>query len=399
MRDNVNMNILFVPNKDPRLTNGGSEQRTNLLWNGLKPMGTVYTFVSDVKLDNELEIIDGPHPIFKYRPIINKRSLWYVLNVIICKYFSFSVWKHKSVKQPNVFRTFKGVKFDFVVSRYIHPLCEHDYWKIAPLLIDIDDHPYQVYQTIYKNHLPIGLKTIGKYITMWQTKYIVRKAIGGWIANEEQLVLCGENYGFLPNIPQMPSNAYKIDYSERKHLFTVGTMGYEPNKEGVTHFLKQIWPSFHQKYPNVQYLIAGKGASEAEANYWNSFEGVKYLGYVEDIEKLYEKSLAAVVPVYSGGGTCIKTLEAMAYSRPCISTSFGARGLPGNVIEQEKGILVFNDAMTFIKAFERVLSPNRRKRIELLGRDVISHQYSADCFNKALERVLLKVRDKIDSNL
>ena len=386
------MNILYVPTKDPRLKNGGNEQRTNLLWESLKRYGKVYSFVSDSKLKNELELIDGPHPVCKYRIIVNKRTLWYFFSVIVGRLSPFSIWKHKYIKLPDVTSVFKGVKFDLVVTRYVHPLCEHNYWKFAPLLIDIDDHPSQVYNTIYKQRLPTGMRTIGKYITKWQTKYLLSKASGGWIANGEQLSSCGASFCFLPNIPQNPTGKYKVDYKDRKNLFTVGAMGYDPNKEGVTRFLTQIWPLFHRKYPDVQYFIVGKGASETDANMWNRLEGVKYMGYVDDLEALYEETLATVVPVYSGGGTCIKTLEAMAYSRACLSTTFGARGLSNDIIENEKGVLLFDDAETFIDAYQKILDDKRRAEIESQGYNVIAKYYSADSFDMAVDNVVLEFK-------
>ena len=295
------------------------------------------------------------------------------------------------VEHPNVVDLFKGVKFDVVISRYIYPLCDFKYWEIAPLLIDIDDHPYQVYDTIYMDRVPIGLKTIGKYLTKVHTNFIINKSSGGWIANEEQLHLCGKNYGFLPNIPQMPSEKYNVDFNLRNNLFTVGDMGYKPNTEGVTRFLTQIWPSFHQKYPNVQYFIIGKGAPETDVKLWNNFEGVKYLGFVDNIEELYENTFATVVPIYSGGGTCIKTLESMAYSRPCISTKFGARGISKDVIHDEGGILIFEDAESFIHAYDRLLDKDCCHRIEMSGRNVISSHYSVNAFNDAIDKVVKAV--------
>lgn len=383
------MNILYIPNKDPRLKNGGSEQRTNLLWESLKRYGKVYTFLLDNKQDTDAELIDGEYPIYKFRSTKTRLSPWRTINSLFYRMSSFSIYIRKTVKIKNPERVFDNVHFDLVVTRYVYPLCDYEYWNIAPLLIDIDDHPHQVYDTVLKNRLPLGLKNIGKLVTKWQTKQILNKSVGGWIANEEQLNLCGKNYGFLPNIPQMPSKDYNVAYSERKNLFTVGDMGYAPNKEGVTRFLKQIWPCFHQKHPNVEYYIVGKGASVTEMNLWNSFAGVKYMGFVENLEALYEKTLATVVPVYSGGGTCIKTLEAMAYSRPCISTEFGARGLSDTIIDNEKGVLLFSNAESFVKAYEKLQDSNYRNSIETQGLDVISTHYSVESFNKAVDDIVL----------
>lgn len=389
------MNILFVPTKDPRLTNGGNEQRTNLLWECLKKYGKVYTFLPEQKLKTSTEMINGDHPIFKFQPTEKKKYFWYLFCSAIKRLSSLCVFDCKLKDYPNPLKVFKGVDFDLVVSRYVHPLCNYKYWEIAPLLIDIDDHPEQVYATVNREQLPIGLKKIGELLTKWQARYIIEKSKGGWVANEEQLPLYKHEYAFLPNIPQRPSEIYKINNVVRENLFTVGAMGYPPNKDGVNLFLKNIWPSFHSKYSHVEYYIVGKGASDAEAQEWNSIEGVKYLGFVENLENLYEKIYATVVPVYSGGGTCIKTLEAMSFSRMCFSTKFGVRGLPKEVIDGEKGLLVFENGEDFTACFEKVQNSNIRSEMELKGNEYIRENYSRNRFEKSVNLVVEKICNNV----
>ena len=385
------MNILYVPTEDPRKINGGNEQRTNLLWESLKRFGRVYTFVLDSELNTQYLYVDGEHSICKLRPNVKGISFWRVINSIVGRLSLFNIYKRKilSIKSPE--EVFPGVHFDIVVTRYVQPLCDYKYWEIAPLLIDIDDHPLQVYETVRRKSISFVLKTIGKYITRWQTDYLIKKSVGGWIANKEQEKLLGNNFVFLPNISKLPPLSYKVDNKDRKDVFTVGKMSYSPNSDGVTRFLEQVWPSFHERYPDTQYFIVGKGAPEVDVKLWNSFEGVKYLGFVEDLESLYEKTLATVVPVYSGGGTCIKTLEAMAHSRACLSTKFGARGLSKDVINEEKGILLFEDAESFINAYNKVLDVKRREKIERQGKNFIISSYSIDSFNKAVNDVMSKL--------
>lgn len=385
------MEILYIPTKDPRLTNGGNEQRTNLLWESLKRYGKVYTFLHDPKLGTYAEMVDGEHPIYKICPAEKRFSLWRIVNSFLSRLSLISIYSRKTVEIKSPEKVFPSVQFDLVVARYVHPLCEFNYWEIAPLLIDIDDHPLQVYETVRRERLPWGLKTIGNYVTRWQANYIIGKSIGGWVANQEQEKWLGENFAFLPNIPQMPSLSYHKSNTQRKNLFTVGAMGYGPNKNGVMRFLKEIWPSFHKCYPEVKYYIVGKGASDEDARMWSSVDGVEYQGFVENLESLYENTLATVVPVYSGGGTCIKTLEAMAFSRTCLSTEFGARGLSEDVIKKEKGILLFKDVETFIEAYKRILDTKHRSEIESQGRETIYSSYSVDSFNQAVDEVMKRV--------
>lgn len=385
------MNILYVPTRDPRLTNGGNEQRTNFLWNSLKRYGRVYTFISDDSLETKEEMIEGEFPIYKYRPKYNKKSPWFVVNHVLEWLLLFSIYKHKSTYCPDPTHVFHNTHFDIVVARYISAACFYKYWKIAPMVIDIDDYPLQVYLTIQKEQLPSGLRQIGEIMTKWQTKKMVNRSVGVWMSNEKQVKLLGTNCHFLPNISQGPSDKYDSDFSDRKDLFTVGSMIYPPNCIGVSRFLKEVWPCFHKKHPDVKYYIIGKGADDEYIKTWRSFEGVEYLGFVDDLEAVYQQSLAAVIPIYMGGGTCIKTLEAMAFSRMCISTPFGARGLPESVIKEEKGVLIFNDKEDFVKAYERICDEEYRKSKEQLGRETIQNTYSQQNFDAAVDKVMKKI--------
>lgn len=385
------MEILYIPTKDPRLTNGGNEQRTNLLWESLKRYGKVYTFLHDPKLDTYAEMVEGEHPIYKTRPVEKRFSFWRIVNSFLRRLSLISVYGRMTIDIKSPEKVFEGVHFDVVVSRYVHPLCDFNYWEIAPLLIDVDDHPLQVYETVRRKRLPLGLRTIGNYVTRWQADYLIGKSVGGWIANKEQERWLGDNFAYLPNIPQIPSLLYNVGNTQRKNLLTVGSMGYGPNKDGVTRFVKEIWPSFHKCFPEVKYYIIGKGAHQEETRKWSSVGGVEYLGFIDNLESLYENTLATVVPVYSGGGTCIKTLEAMAFSRTCLSTEFGARGLSEDVIKKEKGILLFKDVETFIDAYKRILDTKHRSEIESQGRETIYSSYSVDSFNQAVDEVMKRV--------
>ena len=57
------MTILYVCNKDPRLTTGGNEQRTHSLWIALQKIGRVYTIVYSNVNGETCKRIDGENPI------------------------------------------------------------------------------------------------------------------------------------------------------------------------------------------------------------------------------------------------------------------------------------------------------------------------------------------------
>ena len=81
----------------------------------------------------------------------------------------------------------------------------------------------------------------------------------------------------------------------------------------------------------------------------------------------------------------------MVHSRTCLSTKFGARGLAEDVVNGEKGILLFEEAETFINAYEKTLDIKRREEIEKLGKSVVESSYSVESFNKAVDDIVSKL--------
>lgn len=382
------MNILFVCNCDPRTTDIGSSQRTNRLWNSLKRHGRVMTFCFDGNYDGEWEFLDSERTIFRLH---DKKANWNfrkIVNILVCKLCGVSFLHFKREWCPDPRAVFGDIRFDIVVARYISTACQYRFWDIAPLYIDIDDLPVQVFRTVHGKGKGFFLRWLGAAVTRLQTDIILRKAKGGWISNEEQVRQLGNSYAFLPNIPNSPSPAYDPDYAPRTGLFTVGFMYYRPNYNGVSKFLKEVWTEFTKKYPSVEYHIIGKGAPEEHVAFWHSFPNVRYMGFVERLEEYYQKTLATVVPVYAGGGTCIKTLESLAFGRTCLSTPFGARGLSADVVDGSHGISIFTDAQTFIDAYGKLADSEKSRETERQGEMLVDRCYSSEAFDRAVDTVL-----------
>lgn len=384
------MNILFVTPFDPRISSGvgGGVQRTRLLWESLTRYGRVFSYIYDKDSTTEGEMIEGEHPYFKFRPKCNKNSIGYKANCLP-NYLTGCEFNIGSfIVSPNPHNVFHCSHFDIVVSRYIFPLYLFKYWDLAPIIIDIDDHPIQVFKTRHSLHLPFPFRQLGRFLTSWETNSTIKKSYGGWVSNKEQLGMCGGNYHYLPNIPNRPSRDYIENYGDRYNLFTVGAMNYSPNREGINQFLHEVWPIFHAKHPEVKYYLVGGGAPEEDITVWNNTEGVDYLGFVDNLELLYQGILATVVPIFSGGGTCIKTLESMAFSRTCLSSEFGARGLPEDVKSDKKGVMVFETTDGFIEAYETILNREYRERKEAQGREVIDRLFSKEIFHKSVDKLI-----------
>ncbi len=384
------MNILYVCGHDPRDVSFGGAQRTNLLWKALNDIGDVYTvcyYPKEGKITNKIYAVNILPPSGK-RSYINRiiKRLWNFFDKNGNKILPIP--SEFSIKDP-----YHNIKFDVVVCRYIDPAAIFHLWKIAPLYIDVDDHPIEAFNTRDKLNLKYWQQPFALLLQKLKFRIIQKKTEGGWIANPEQVKLCKFNKDTiaLKNIPNSPSLEYKINSKRKKYIFSIGFMEYQPNYMGIDKFISEIWYSVHIKYPDLEFYIAGKGAPFQYTKKWESCEGVKYLGYVDNLEPLYENSLATVVAIDQGSGTCIKTLESLSYSRVCLSRPFGIRGIEKDVANGYYGLYVYNNCEEFISLLEKyVLNPIEREEKERNASLFIKKYYSESSFFESVKSVIKK---------
>jgi polysaccharide biosynthesis protein PslH len=102
-----------------------------------------------------------------------------------------------------------------------------------------------------------------------------------------------------------------------------GHHGYEPNRRGLEHFLEHGWQEVRRRRPDATLAIAGAGLDEPLSRRFAAHDGVEVLGLVDDVAALLAGVSAVVVPVWEGGGTRLKVLEALAAARPVAGTAVG----------------------------------------------------------------------------
>ncbi|MBA3652980.1 MAG: glycosyltransferase [Actinobacteria bacterium] len=100
---------------------------------------------------------------------------------------------------------------------------------------------------------------------------------------------------------------------------------YEPNVDGIEWFLRTVWTRVQTRRPEARLLIVGN-RMERFAGRW-SRESVEVVGHVPDVRPYFEASRIVVCPVFYGGGSPLKLLEAAAAARPVVTTRYCARAV------------------------------------------------------------------------
>jgi glycosyltransferase involved in cell wall biosynthesis len=152
----------------------------------------------------------------------------------------------------------------------------------------------------------------------------------------------------VPNAVRLPE---PLPATAEPVLLFLGSYWYRPNVDAARYLIQEILPRVRNKVPGARLIIAGPGP-ERIPEHGAEIEGVEIRGFVEDLRGLYQSARVFCCPIQRGAGTRIKIIEAAAYGRPVVATSFGASGLD---FVDERQLLLREDADSFAAACVRLL--------------------------------------------
>jgi glycosyltransferase involved in cell wall biosynthesis len=113
----------------------------------------------------------------------------------------------------------------------------------------------------------------------------------------------------------------------RGHALFFGSLWWAPNREAVEYLTAMVARlGAAGAVKGLQLQVAGRGADPAMSQAVTQLP-IQLLGFVPDLKALVRNVAAVLIPVLSGGGTKIKTIEALALGKPVVTTPEGAAGL------------------------------------------------------------------------
>lgn len=150
---------------------------------------------------------------------------------------------------------------------------------------------------------------------------------------------------------------YELPNSNNHNIVFVGNMGYFPNDQATSYFVKCIFPEIVRKFSDAHFYAVGANASE-ELLALNC-ENVTVTGRVNDVRQYLELAGVVCVPLLAGSGTKYKVLEAMACKRAVVTTQLGSEGL--NVTHNEN-IMIANNTEEIVEYIVELFEQNEKKQ-------------------------------------
>ncbi len=134
-------------------------------------------------------------------------------------------------------------------------------------------------------------------------------------------------------------------WAQRRNLvFPAGWLAGagSPNLTSLRFFVKDILPMVVEAVPWIRVLVTGGNPPDEALEL--AGPNVQFLGYVPDMGDLLNSARAVAVPMLTGAGRKLKTLEAVLAGVPTVSTTVGAEGIDTRATG---GLVVTDEPETF----------------------------------------------------
>ena len=248
--------------------------------------------------------------------------------------------------------------------------------SLPPIFLDLDDVEHLVLMRKIRQP-PSKLITLLYNLqvpALWWGEYCaIRLARQTFVCSEQDRNYLTKRWG-LPGVVTVP-NAVIIPepqhITSQPTLLLLGSFDYNvPNVNAANFLIEQVWPKIHQVMPEARLIIAGK-APESIRSYKAGVPGVEFTSFVDDLDALYRRVRVVCCPIFSGGGTRVKVVEAAAYGKPIVATRIGVEGLK---MHDGQNFLLANTPELFAEAC-----------LDLLKEDTLCEQIGANARETALQ--------------
>jgi GT2 family glycosyltransferase/glycosyltransferase involved in cell wall biosynthesis/SAM-dependent methyltransferase len=115
-------------------------------------------------------------------------------------------------------------------------------------------------------------------------------------------------------------------FKTRKNIFFLGGFKHTPNVEAVHWFVDNVWPTVHAAMPQCAFHILGSKAPD-DIKSLGKRPGVRFIGYVSDLEPVLGGYRLSVAPLLHGAGIKGKLGTSLGSGTPAVTTAIGAEGM------------------------------------------------------------------------
>jgi len=188
----------------------------------------------------------------------------------------------------------------------------------------------------------------------------------------------------IPNAIDFAQYQIQKPITDEKVILFCGVLNYEPNKDGILWFVRNIFPKITQTVPDVKLLLVGRDPDNEIMSLANN-QSIVIHRDVPSVIPYYDQARLFVVPIRFASGTRLKILEAAACRRPIVTTTLGAEGLN---LQPQTHCLMEDTADHFAQACIEILN-NKELAMRLAEKnyEFIKRNYEKSIVSKSINAV------------
>ena len=211
------------------------------------------------------------------------------------------------------------------------------------------------------------------------------------VSNVEKQMLIEMDKSLNSDVISWDVNIKEITWrfqKNKKNLLFIGSFGHPPNIEGLTWFVKNVWPILRKSDQKIQIMVCGSGMNSDTQSMLKSND-ITYYGWIPDLQPYYLDSGCVIAPLLSGAGLKGKILEAMSFGVPVVTTSIGSEG----IALQGDGIMAICDSpQEFAEAILLVINDSAiAERMVKNGMSLLERSFSYNYFKEQISNAFSRL--------
>lgn len=229
-----------------------------------------------------------------------------------------------------------------------------------------------------------------------------------WVCSNTDTQLINELYQPRAPIHIVPNGIDVASYEEvragkcshpktvapNKHtLIFPAAFSYWPNITAATFLIEHIFPRLVLSFPDCQLLFVGSMPTPLMLEASKREPRIIVTGIVPDMRPYLAAASAMAVPLFEGGGTRFKILEAFAANIPVVSTTKGAEGL---AVRDGVHLLIAESADEFTNAVQQLWTDSYLvNQLVGKGQALVEQSYSWDIISPRIEKAIKEIDLKV----
>lgn len=154
-----------------------------------------------------------------------------------------------------------------------------------------------------------------------------------------------------------------------------GSLDWFPNTDAAAFLVRSIWPEVRRARADAELWLAGKDPTP-EIRKLGRTAGVKVIANPDSMLPLLQSAAVVVVPIRTGSGTKIKTVEAMAAGKAIVATTLGCEGWD---VQDGTHLRRRDEPGEFARAIVNLLdNAGERARLGAAARALVRERYTAE---------------------